>query len=339
MRPFSTIETESFKNLVLVGRPKHLHVMTRKSLVTMLLKEYEMYKNSQVQEYSKIQYFCMTTDVWSSYRRSFLGVTIHWICPATYKRKHNALACRRIKGKLSGQVLACHIADIIKSFKIPIRKVLKIITDGGSNFKKAFTDHQLIESEETYDEDFNEDMSDILNESENRDEQIFLPNHGRCGSHSMCLILTSDTKSKEPRKSKKKENELSEDDKTYNHFLQTILDPVLKKCKDLFKKQQNSSKAADVIQSHLNRYLLTPSPTRWNSLYDSLNLLSTLITEKPKEMLNIFTELCLEKIEPKEQVILREYVKVISHLLCIENCEQLFMSISSRCLQVAISSK
>lgn len=221
-----------------------------------------MSKNSQIEACSKIEYFCLTTDLWSSRRRAFLGVTIHWICPETYQRKHNALACRRIKGKHSAFVLASNIDDVIRSFKISIRKILKIITDGARNFKKAFTEHKFEEDED--EELSEEDMFLFLSESDSPDGQIFLPPHKRCGSHSMCLILTSDVKIKKPRKCKKKVTRLSESDKKFNIFRQSILDPTLKKCQDLFNKQQNSTKAADLVKSYLNRYLVTPTPTRWN---------------------------------------------------------------------------
>lgn len=154
--------------------------MTRKKLVDTLVLEFNILKNGQINEYSEIQYFCLTADLWSSRRRAFLGVTIHWICPKTLTRKKNALACRRMRGKHTGEVLAANLDEIIKSFEIPIRKILRIITDGGSNFKKAFDDHQL-ESEVLEDENDSEDVTDLLSDSKN--DQIFLPPHGRCSSN------------------------------------------------------------------------------------------------------------------------------------------------------------
>lgn len=56
-----------------------------------------------------------------------------------------------------------------------------------------------------------------------------------------------------------------------------------------------------------------------NSLYDSLRLLSTLIKEKPREMCSIFTDLSLEKIDSKDQAILREYIKVIDNCVHIRH--------------------
>ena len=44
------------------------------------------------------KFVCTTADVWSGRRRSFLGVTAHWIEENTFKRKSVALACRRFAG-------------------------------------------------------------------------------------------------------------------------------------------------------------------------------------------------------------------------------------------------
>lgn len=308
VEPFSTVECKSFKALVLSGKSNHLNVMTRKKLVDTLALEFNILKNGQINEYSEIQYFCLTADLWSSRRRAFLGGTIHWICPKTLTRKKNALACRRMRGKHTGEILAANLDEIIKSFEIPIRKILKIVTDGGSNFKKALKDHQL---ESAVLEGDSEDVADLLSDSNN--EQIFLPPHGRCSSHSICLIMTSDTKVKKqnaPDKNTKKRKEMTAFDAEYKNFRDVILDPVLEKCQDLFNKQQNSAKAADLVHRYLNRYLITPSPTRWNSLFDSAVVLSLLLDTMPEAILNVTKGVGLERITPKDHVILKEYIQV-----------------------------
>lgn len=44
-------------------------------------------------------FVCTTADVWSAKRRSFLGVTAHWIDAETFERKSVALACRKFGGE------------------------------------------------------------------------------------------------------------------------------------------------------------------------------------------------------------------------------------------------
>lgn len=322
MCPFSTVEAPSFKKLVLTGNCNTLHVMTRKSLVGMLKTEFQVMKSGLIKKYSEIDYFCLTADLWSSHRRTFLGVTIHWICTKTYSRQQNALSCKRIKGAHTSEVIAYHLDEIIKSFELPRHKILKIITDGGSNFKKAFKEHQEQENEDVEIEEINLNLNDLLDEVL-RNDMILLPPHGICASHNASLIMTADTKSRP--KEKKKGNIMKKIDEVmtpeeearkifqeeFYVFRETTLDPVFKKCQDLFNKQNRSSKSADLIHSYLNRYLLIPSDTRWNSMYDSVLILSGLLDSNPVEMEKVFTGLGLEKIQPYEHLILKEYIKVI----------------------------
>lgn len=299
--------------MVLAGRPSKLTVINRNMLGDMLLREHRLLNDGQKESYASIQYFCLTADLWSSRRRAFLGVTIHWICPQSYKRIKNSMACRRITGVHSAEVLARNLHEIIQFFKIPTREILKIITDGGTNFKKAMKDHQIEYDEATDDdENYEYDLTDLLNEGNN--DEIFLPPHDLCASHSLCLSLTSDIKLKKPKKKngpqKRKEKELTAFEKEFNDFREFVLDPVLTKCKNLFNKQSNSPKAADLIHSYLHRYLVTPSPTRWNSLFDSCTILSTLIDEKPNEMECVTTGLGLDNFNSTDSEILKEYIEV-----------------------------
>ncbi|KAJ6646217.1 hypothetical protein Bhyg_01428 [Pseudolycoriella hygida] len=221
--PFSTVESGSFRELVLTGKSEKIKVMTRVKLVDRLIKEFQISKNGQIDKYTMIQYFCLTADLWSSRRRSFLGITIHWICPLSYSRKKGVLACRRI--------------------------------------------------------------TDIK------------PTKPRVG-----------------KKTTQRKKQLPASDVEFNAFRTNTLDPVLKKCQDLFNKQSNSSKAADLVDGFLNRYLVTPSPTRWNSLYDSVLFLSTLLDKKPEEMNNVITGLSLEKISLRDHAILKEFIKLTESL-------------------------
>lgn len=308
------MESESFKALILTGRSSKLKVIHRNMLSDLLLREHKLLNDVQIETYASIQYFCLTADLWSSRRRAFLGVTIHWICPQSYKRKNNSLACRRITGVHSSEVLARNLHEIIQFFKIPTRKILKIITDGGTNFRKAMADHQ-IEQDEANDGDEGEedDLAERLNEGNNGD--IFLPPHDRCASHSLCLILTSDIKLKKPKKKKngpQKRKEITASEKEFNDFRELVLDPVIAKCQNLFNKQSNSPKASDLIHSYLHRYLIIPSSTRWNSLFDSVGLVSELLGEKPKEMECVTTGLGLESFNSTDCEVLKEYIQVLS---------------------------
>jgi len=79
-----------------------------------------------------------TVDVWTAQHRSFLGMIVHWINPRTLKRCKAAIACTRMMGQHTCDVLACKIEQVHASYSLT-EKVCATITDNGSNFVKVFT--------------------------------------------------------------------------------------------------------------------------------------------------------------------------------------------------------
>ena len=79
-----------------------------------------------------------TVDVWTAHHQSYLGMTVHWIDPHTLKRCKAAIACARMMGRHTYDVLACKIEQVHASYSLT-GKVCATITDIGSNFVKAFT--------------------------------------------------------------------------------------------------------------------------------------------------------------------------------------------------------
>lgn len=64
-------------------------------------------------------------------------MTVHWIDPTTMKRKKSVLACRRLLGRHTFDILAKTMETVHMEFRIE-NKVKKTTTDNGSNFVKAF---------------------------------------------------------------------------------------------------------------------------------------------------------------------------------------------------------
>lgn len=76
-----------------------------------------------------IEYFATTADCWSSHNRSFLGMTVHWVDPVNRERKHAVLACRRLKGSHTFDVLAEAILDVHKSFGIEKKVIYYLLNN------------------------------------------------------------------------------------------------------------------------------------------------------------------------------------------------------------------
>lgn len=136
VQAFSLVEQPSFKKLI-EGISGGKTVMSRKTLVSRIEREFAVLKQSVTATLQKTTYVCTTADLWSAHSRSFFGMTCHWIDDTTLQRRSAALACARVKGRHTFDVLAAKISEIHTEYKLD-QKVRATVTDNGSNFVKAF---------------------------------------------------------------------------------------------------------------------------------------------------------------------------------------------------------
>lgn len=134
-QPFSVVETPSFKTMIETLQPHT--VMTRKTLCTRIKEAAKHKKSIIIKKLSAVNYVATTTDCWSARQRSYLGVTCHWIDNTSLERHSAALACRRLKGSHTFDILAAALEEIHSEYHIR-EKVTRTTTDSGSNFLKAF---------------------------------------------------------------------------------------------------------------------------------------------------------------------------------------------------------
>jgi len=132
-------------------------------MVQLLDKQYQQTKQNLMSELSKASHVSTTADCWTAHRRSFLGMTVHWLDQDEVTRQSACLGVRRIYGSHTYDVLAKAISEMHAEFKIS-KKVNLTITDNGSNFLKAFKMFQEpIEQREAADEELSEeDEEDVV---------------------------------------------------------------------------------------------------------------------------------------------------------------------------------
>lgn len=297
----------------------NVSVMTRKTAIKRLDDLYINHINDIKKRISDQKFVCTTADIWSTKKRSFLGVTCHWINP-DYSRTSVALACERFKGTHDHKNIAFKLKTLYDKYFINPEKIVATVTDNASNFIKAFEIFSInyiqegIENEEgsNFDED-SEDNENIefieisgqpevegileqdplgTNVSDNNSD-IILPPHKRCASHSINLIVTTDIN-----------NVIERNVILRNRHMHSIA-----KCKELWKKA-NRPKTAEIIKSHLGHTLSSPGLTRWNSLYDSIN---QIISEK-KKLPTLFQKLQLQSFTENEFLYLEEYLEITKPL-------------------------
>uniref|UniRef100_H3ALT8 HAT C-terminal dimerisation domain-containing protein n=1 Tax=Latimeria chalumnae TaxID=7897 RepID=H3ALT8_LATCH len=286
IQPLDIVEQPSFKQLVEGPNTK---VMTRKTLTNHIDATYRTMRTTIMVRLADIKSVCTTADIWTAHNKSFFGMTYHWIDPTSLQWVSTALTCTRIHGKHTFDVIASLIDEIHTSFSLG-DKVVRTVTDNGSNFAKAFKEYgfQEEEDEETAEVDHNFGLiSDVI------DHQPFqLPKHQHCTAHTLNLIAAYDI---------------------HKHLSCTsspsaLYHSSIAKCSALWNKASHSCKAYEVIEDNANRKQIVPCVTRWNSFYNAVERVMSI------EHLSIVDEMGVAKFKMHEITFLKEYCKVLKPL-------------------------
>ena len=111
MLPFSFVEQPSFKEFITAGQPR-APIPYCYSIVKTLEKKYESSKVAVKSAMTSVEFVATTADCWIAHRRSYLGVTVHWLCYDNFERKNAALACRRLTGSRTYDLLDDQLQDV-----------------------------------------------------------------------------------------------------------------------------------------------------------------------------------------------------------------------------------
>uniref|UniRef100_A0A3P9QCL5 BED-type domain-containing protein n=1 Tax=Poecilia reticulata TaxID=8081 RepID=A0A3P9QCL5_POERE len=184
----------------------------------------------------ELDFVSTTADIWTANanNRSCMGVTLHWIHRATLE---HALACRRIRGRHTYDVLGAEIENIHSSHGL-LNKVVATVMDNGSNFVKAFKVFQP--STRTDDDVTFLNLTEILSAENEGDGQPSLPPHHRCASHTINIITTSDV----------------EKYLTSHAESKTVYRSSIAKCTALWTKSCRSTLASEAVEEVSKRKFL-----------------------------------------------------------------------------------
>nr|XP_023677321.1 uncharacterized protein LOC111849037 [Paramormyrops kingsleyae] len=291
MHPLSTVEQKEFIDLI-QGLSPHSSVMSRRTLCRRIDCEFDS-KISSVKDLLKTtKHLCTTADIWSTSVSSFIGVTAHWVHNDTLERQSVTLACRHFPSPHTYNQIAEVLDEIHSEFGLSHECIVATVTDNGSNIVKAFKEFSIT-IEEQDEEDGNEDLSFVHIDSsvpEYNENGIVLPTHLRCACHTLSLVATTDAK-------------IAIRD---NPSLSRLNNATMGKCSALWNAS-GRPKSAEKLSEVLNCGLITPCPTRWNSLYDSLNQLNT----QRGKLGDIMLKLNLPSFRDAELDYLEEYTKIL----------------------------
>ncbi|KAG1925936.1 zinc finger BED domain-containing protein 1-like [Pimephales promelas] len=201
MLPLNTVDSPSFRAIINKIPTTVNAALPHRTAFSSYLEEDALMERNLKAALNDVDFVSTTADIWTANNRSYMGVTLHWISRSTLERNKAALACRRIRGRHTYDVIGAEIENIHSSYGL-LNKVVATVTDNGSNFVKAFNVYQPVtesddeteegESTPTNDDVTFLDMSQILSAEDESECQLSLPPHHRCASHTINLISTND---------------------------------------------------------------------------------------------------------------------------------------------------
>ncbi|CAG9791509.1 unnamed protein product [Diatraea saccharalis] len=231
------------------------------------------------------------------------------------------------KNSISRRTLGRRITDEHIELK---QHLIRTTTDNGSNFVKAFvqfgSEIDILPELPSCDleSEFDPDIANLLNPNseENDDlefisvenilnapdrlhcneinEQILenfntLPIHMRCAAHTFNLVASKDV-----------------DAALQITVFKTPYRSALAKARTLWNQQSRSTVAADSIHAELGRRLVLPNTTRWNSLYDAIVVLNSILETKRPSLHRVMTQLKILTFNDQDVTVMKEYAKVMA---------------------------
>lgn len=309
--PIHHVDTPAFHTFVQKLTSGQLVPRPRQTVMAQIEKKFIERKTDLKGLLQQVKTVCTTADCWTSRRRSFMGVTVHWIEAESLKRKGACLAVRQLSGSHTYDIIAKMLESIHDEFAIT-DKVCFTVTDSGSNFLKAFKHFGLDKSEEIEEELNDENAMDYdfiidnvfnqVNFTSSDDDRIVykLPPHWKCACHQLSLIATVDAS------------------KFEDSILKKVSVQVFSKLYYIWNKQNRSSTVAEKIKEAFGFLLPTPGDTRWNSVFDAVSKITSILSSAETE--TKFDKLCdeldVKRLQPIQKTFVLEYVLVMKPLCC-----------------------
>lgn len=243
-----------------------------------------------VMEFKHIESIGLTCDIWSTPKRSFLGVTAHWIDSKTLKHKCAVLSCERFLSPHTNERIAEQLQLVCSTFGVN-GKVIATTTDNASNFLKAFRVFGITFDSIKYDDETNEFDGNAECEFLDIDLTMSLSAHISCSCHTFNLIASKDSAA-------------ALDDVKYSRIHTSAFNKMnrLWNCTNRYAK-------AEKIKKILGHSIYRPIITRWNSLQVQINNLNKI---DPNQLNEVMEELDLRKFTDIDLAFMKEFVKVTS---------------------------
>ncbi|XP_066596475.1 E3 SUMO-protein ligase ZBED1-like [Prorops nasuta] len=137
--PYNTVEKEWFKLFMQTILPLY-KIPTRKTITQLLDEKYEVLSNMIKSQLKQLSQLSLTTDIWTEplNTKSYLGLTGHYILDNNHKSI--TIGVTELDERHSASNIEKWLKTIIKVWEINVESIIVIVSDSGSNIKKAIKD-------------------------------------------------------------------------------------------------------------------------------------------------------------------------------------------------------
>lgn len=311
MQPLALVERSGFQKFCCNLLP-HIQMPSRRTVSREIDALYEEKKHSLIMELEKIKYVSVTADLWSSHKRGFLGLTIHYVDEISVQRKSNVLACRRFKHSHTGEQIAKMMSEIFEEFQVA-SKITCCVTDNAANIVKAIrllptptldipdsiteSNNDVVGEVEMDQDDDSVELLDIQELIQGAGDVVdpelvtMLNKQIRCANHSLNLIAAVDSKSARSA------------DKYKRSF-----DRAMSKVQALSNAVNTSTKSADIVEDTVGLTFLNPTCTRWSSDFTAVSRVVEVGLVKVRECQ---TKIGLAVMTEADMLFLKQYIQVM----------------------------
>lgn len=122
----STVENLFFEEIFIksgILKNNSLTLMSHRSLSRKIEASFNSHIEKTKSTLERGNYLFTTANMWSAKKRSFMGITIHWIDEDSLERKTTSLACRRFRGAHTHDKTVNILRDIYYTYNLNATKV------------------------------------------------------------------------------------------------------------------------------------------------------------------------------------------------------------------------
>ena len=198
--PMSIVEKESFKQFCKALDDKY-RVPARKKLNMLFQTKFNNCVENMKEAVTSCRRVTIGMNIWTkkSYTASYLGITVCLYHPKLHKSMHVLLNLFTVDHPHTGEMISNKLDECLRTWNTERKKIMLIVTDNGSNMKKAIktlNEDILLERVDDEEDGSDSDVEDgeLRDEFENMDinfERNILLKRLPCAVHTLQLVVKS----------------------------------------------------------------------------------------------------------------------------------------------------